>query len=327
MRIKITTEGQPERERFAFWHDVVCRALLHITPVRPKDELPFAGSIEIQAAGRFQLARFSVSHGTVEKTASDLSHDPNDNVLLYVALGKPQLYNFDGQDYLLRDGDTCIVPLDRRYHGGANSLNSLSVLIPRATLSPMLAGGSVPGVVHLPSATPLAALLRASLDATITQLPAMSDELGDAVLHNLSGLVALAHDATEQGHETGRIAVEAARLVLLKRHIDQNLADPTLSPASAAAALRISVRQVHSLFRPASQSFGQYLMRQRLNACMADLSVQSSVRRSVADIAFGSGFSSLSVFYRAFAEAFDQSPGDVRARRKRHNGTVSAVGF
>lgn len=312
MRFEITTEGLPARERFAFWHDAVCKTLLHITPVPPADDLPFNGSIEVHAAGRFQLARFSVSHGAVEKTASDLSHDPNDSVLLYVALGKAQTYTFGGQEYALADGDTCIVPMDRRYKGGANTLNSQSVLIPRAVLSPMLAGGHVPTVVHLPSATPMATLLRASLDATLAQLPALSDELGDAVLHNLSGLVALAHNANEQGKETGRLALQAARLVLLKRHIARHLAEPALGPASAAAALGISIRQVHLLFQPTPDSFAGYLLRRRLDACMATLCDPLNDHRSVTDIAFGWGFGSLSAFYRAFVAAFGMSPGDAR---------------
>ena len=310
---RITTHGLPDRERFAFWHDAVCKTLLHITPTPPADDLPFAGSIEVHSVGRYQLARFSVSHGAVEKTASDLSRDPNDSVLLYVALGRPQLYTFGGQDYALADGDICIVPMDRKYRGGANALDSQSVLIPKAVLSPMLAGGNVRAVVHLPAAGPMATLLRASLDATITQIPALSDELGDAVLRNLSGLVALAQNATEEGRETGRLAVQAARLVLLERHIACHLTEPTLDPASAAAALGISVRQVHLLFRPTPYSFAEYVLRQRLNACQATLSNPLSTQRTVADIAFGWGFVSLSVFYRAFAQAFGQSPGEARA--------------
>ena len=312
LKIQISTQGLPDKERFEFWHDEVCKSLLHITPVPPSDDLPFSASIDVQITSRFQVARFDVSHGSVVKTASDLSRDPHDNVLLYIAIGKPQLYTFGGQDYLLNDGDTCIVPIDRRYQGGGNALNSLSFLMPRSVLSPLLAGGNMPGVVHLPSAAPLAMLLRASLDATVTQLPGLSDALGDAVLHNLSGLVALAHNVTDEGRESGRHAVQAARLVLLKRYIDRNLTEPGLDPASAAAALGISVRQVHLLFLPSPQSFAQYLLRQRLEACMATLSNPLGTRRSVADIAFGWGFSSLSVFYRAFADAFGQSPGDVR---------------
>ena len=313
VKIQISTHGLPDKERFEFWHDEVCKSLLHVTPVPPADDLPFSASIDVQVSGRFQVARFDVSHGSVVKTASDLSHDPHDNVLLYIAIGKPQLYTFGGQDFLLNDGDTCIVPIDRRYQGGGNSLNSLSFLMPKTVLSPLLAGGNLPGVVHLPSAAPLATLMRASLDATITQLPGLSDALGNAVLHNLSGLVALAYSVSDEGRESGRHAVQTARLVLLKRHIDRNLTEPGLDPASAAAALGISVRQVHLLFQPTAQSFAQYLLRQRLDACMATLSNPLGTRRSVADIAFGWGFNSLSVFYRAFADAFGQSPGDIRA--------------
>jgi AraC-like DNA-binding protein len=141
----------------------------------------------------------------------------------------------------------------------------------------------------------------------------LSPELGDAVLHNLCGLVALACGASDEGRWSGRESLRAARLEAAKRHIDQHLAEPGLTPASAAGALGISVRHLHLLFEPTGTSFAQYVVQRRLLQCRTAITSPASATRSVADIAFGCGFNSLATFYRAFEREFGLSPRALRA--------------
>src|ERR1700724_2706975 len=120
-------------------------------------------------------------------------------------------------------------------------------------------------------------------------LGALSPALGDGVLRNLSGLVGLGSGASEEGRWSGRGALRTARLEAAKRYIDQHLADPSLTPASTAAAIGISVRHLHLLFEPTGTRFAQYVARRRLVQCRAALASPTGARRSVADIAFGWG--------------------------------------
>lgn len=103
-------------------------------------------------------------------------------------------------------------------------------------------------------------------------------------------------------------AVRIGRLVATRRHIAQHLANPDLSPASAAAAVGISVRAPHLAFEPTGKSFARYVSRRRLEACRDALLANHT--RPVNDIAFAWGFGTLSSFYRAFHAAFGMSPGD-----------------
>ena len=102
------------------------------------------------------------------------------------------------------------------------------------------------------------------------------------------------------------------RLAAARRHVERHLVDPALGPTQTAAALWISVRQLHLLFEPAGESFSRYVLRRRLEACRAALASPAEAGRSVVDIAYGWGFDSLSTFYRAFREAFGVAPGDLR---------------
>lgn len=219
-----------------------------------------------------------------------------------------------GPKIQLGPGDFCITSTEWSYQSSMKDGTSGSgLLIPHEVLSPLLAAGRLTGPIALRRGSPLGSLLGAAFDAAIVQVPQISPELGDAVLQNLCGLVALACGASEEGRSSGPESLRAARLEAAKRYIDQHLAEPGLTPASTTAALGISLRQLHLLFEPTGTSFAQYVARQRLLQCRVALASPTGVSRSVADIAFGWGFNSLATFYRAFEREFGSSPTALRA--------------
>ena len=183
----------------------------------------------------------------------------------------------------------------------------------------MLAGGRLIRPVRVSGVSPLGSLLGVAFDAAVTQLPLLSLELGDAVLQNLCGLVALACGASDEGRWSRRESLRATQLEAAKLYVEDHLSEPNLTPGNAAAALGISVRHLHLLFEPTGTSFAQYVARQRLVQCRASLSCPTGARRSVADIAFGWGFNSLATFYRAFEREFGSAPAALRAAAAGHS--------
>jgi len=114
-------------------------------------------------------------------------------------------------------------------------------------------------------------------------------------------------------------AVRAGRLVEAKRHIECHLAEPDLSPASVAAALRMSVRMLYLPFEPTGTSFAHHVLHGRLEECRPAL--LASPARAVTDIAFAWGFNNLSSFCRAFQAAFGMSPDDLHASLRDQRGS------
>jgi AraC-like DNA-binding protein len=97
-------------------------------------------------------------------------------------------------------------------------------------------------------------------------------------------------------------------------YIALHLPEPDLTPASVAAAMRISVRQLHLLFEPTGTSFAEHVLDRRLEECRAMLQGPSGRDRSVTEIAYAWGFNNLASFYRAFRRRFGVSPGNLRHR-------------
>lgn len=119
-----------------------------------------------------------------------------------------------------------LIPMDSRFNGAAGSIAFRSLLIPHTVLGPLMAGRELTRACHLKADAPLGILLAASLNAAASQIPLLTDELGDAVLTNLSGLVALAIGTSDEGHMAGRDAVRVARLHRVKEHVGKHLAIP-----------------------------------------------------------------------------------------------------
>lgn len=312
MRMALDTDQLPERDRIPFWHDTICREIFHVTPAEPIDDR-FRAKLDIQTVGRFTMVELQSSHGSIEKSASNLSRSSDDSVMLYLAAETSHHSRSNAYEFRMSRGDVCIVPMAQRFNCDAGGVAFRSLLIPQAVLSPLMAGGELNQACLLPAGAPLGTLLRDSLEAVAAQLPHLPEAMADAVLGNLSGLVALACGASGEGRDTGRAALRAERLRAAKRHIGRHMANPLLDPAAVAAALGMSTRQLHLLFETSGDTFARYLLRRRLEACRETLSGPNAIGRSVADVAFGWGFNSLSVFYRAFGAAFDMSPSSARA--------------
>lgn len=98
-------------------------------------------------------------------------------------------------------------------------------------------------------------------------------------------------------------------LQLLLAHVDAHLDSPALTPPSAALALGISVRRLHSLLATGPHTFARLVARRRLQRAQGLLAERGT---SVIDVAFACGFSSLATFYRQYAAAFGASPAGHR---------------
>jgi AraC-like DNA-binding protein len=102
------------------------------------------------------------------------------------------------------------------------------------------------------------------------------------------------------------------RVEMIRAYVDQNLSDPDLAARGAARALGMSVRSLHLALAGSGESFGQLLQRRRLDMCCTMLR-SPNASSSIADIAFGCGFNSLSSFYRAFRGLYRAHPRELRA--------------
>lgn len=316
-QVRFSTDDLPPRERVRSWCEFFAKHAHSITPGEVRDPDAFQAQASGWVAGGFAILNIRSGLERVQRTAADVAKDQSEAFFIR-RYRRPAIWrlapNSLPADLIHEAGDFCVSSTEWRFQRESKGPAMFEMLvIPRAALSPLLARGRLRRPFQLPGASPLGSLLGAAMDAAMAQAPLLADELGEAVLRNLCGLVALACGTADDGPEHGQDFARSAQLAAIKRHVDLHLPDPGLTPASAAAALGISARQLHRLFEPSGSTFARYVLRQRLLRCRDTIAGATGGGRSVIDIAFGWGFNSMATFYRAFASEFGGSPSELRA--------------
>jgi AraC-like DNA-binding protein len=113
-----------------------------------------------------------------------------------------------------------------------------------------------------------------------------------------------------------RVGVDAApasgRIVQIKRYIDEHLDDPSLSPATIAAANFMSLRSLQNLFRTEGLTVRSWIRERRLAGARRDLRDPRLADASVSQIAHAWGLPNPGHFSRLFRAAYGVSPRDSR---------------
>jgi AraC-like DNA-binding protein len=120
--------------------------------------------------------------------------------------------------------------------------------------------------------------------------------------------VALSSPASEQA-----FTLRATRLDAIKSDILANLAQVRLSAKTVARRQGVTDRYIHKLFETTGETFGRYVMEERLKRAYK-LLVEPPFTVPIGTIALDVGFGELSTFNRAFKRRFGDTPTGVRRK-------------
>jgi AraC-like DNA-binding protein len=311
-RLVISTDDVPEAERFSYWREAV-DSLLGVSGERnAEQEAPFSARFVLSTRDSLACLRFRSDQYPVSRGPREIARRSwEDHIVVLREFSTGTWYDFNGREAVLRPGDLVVGVLTFPMVGRAwPDWTHETWLFPRNLLEPHLSASQLARALVLTGSGGAAGMVKAYLEAFAAQMDSLDDRETGLVADNFCRLLAVACGAAAAEHQE---AVHLARLEEAKRYVDVNLADPEMTPEKAAAALKMSVRQLHLLFEPSGTSFAQYVSRRRLEECRAALSNPVG-GRAVADIALGFGFNSLWTFNRTFRRAFGVTPGELRGR-------------
>ena len=184
---------------------------------RSRTPAPFAPKRAGRLRANLRLLDIESGLERVRRTASDVARDKTEAFFIR-RFRRPAIWRAAPRstpvDLIHAPGDFCVSSTEWRFDAESKGAASFGMLvIPLGALSPLLAGGRLTRPFRLPGDSPLGSLLGTAMNAAKAQAPLLSDELGEAVLRNLCGLVALACGASNEGAEQGRefVTVGAAR--------------------------------------------------------------------------------------------------------------------
>lgn len=305
-------------ERLDFWREMVRR---HFVPLRiePLGSRDFNGAVRLRAIVELDVALIRADPMMVARGTRHIECSAQDEYFVGLQLSGGAVAEQAGRRATLRPGDFALFDSARPYRiafGGAGRFDHLIIRIPRELLDRRCSNisrttaiairpGSGPGGL----VTPVLRRLTGMADP-----PAgVVDPILDLLTHSLALTAGLSAAPAPRG---------TRMLGELKRYTLGHLADTDLSPASAAAACSISVRQLHRLFADDRTTFGAFLKDARLRNCRRDLADPRLARVSIAAIARGHGFHNASVFTRAFTARYGVGPRSFRRQAAEHPRTV-----
>ena len=313
----ISTDELPPAERFAHWREVRARNLFGVTVELDRAQhLNFRGSMTATALGGASLVEMHASSYSVQRSEADIARAASDSLCLYQQLAGRGWFSAGGQEFTLAPGAIAISHSDLRYATAPADRQGFHLRILKVPFSQCrdwVRRKTDLWAAPLEPRPGVHALLAGLFAAFAREAPAMHPAAAEVTIRTLSQLALIARGQSDQRSDEGRAACRDALLAAARRHIARHSSRADLSAEKTAAALGISVRQLHLLFEPTGTSFGAYLRATRLE--QAHLLLLQFPERSVTDIAFACGWNSLATFHRVFRAAYGRSPNELRNRR------------
>jgi AraC-like DNA-binding protein len=311
-RIEISNSDS-SAEQFSYWREVVCETWFGLWAERTNTG-PFHATIDSQAVGDVQMTRARLPVHRMGRGASEVARLPQTAYCLH-HLHEGAVHGiYKGMEYKAGPGDLLLFDTAERCDSFVitRPVRTTIAHVPRKLIDGHHTPLS-PAPVRVHGRDGIGALLTGYmtlLSQTVSTLPPEAMSKASSILCDLA-VAAFQPAAPFDPHQSG---IRQARLATAREFITNNLADPALSIGKVAAHLKVSRRYVQKLFEDTGSTFSEMLVSARLDACYRAMTDIRQSRRTIADIAFSSGFNDLSWFHRCYKRRWSETPGDTRAR-------------
>lgn len=315
-----STETLPPLERFAAWREGV--STMFDTRLDPgMDPACFNAAVTAYLLGPVSLARLSACKQGYRRSPARIAQDGVDHFMIQVYCRGAGRAIRGGGDTIFQIGDIGVFDNSQPLDSVDEDCDLISLFIPRLLLAPHLRTIDSQHLRCLPAGSPLTFLLRHHLVGLLQAAPRMTTTQGLVMVEPTVALVAGALAGIPQVIDGGSRAVETALLAAIRRHIDERIDDPALTPDSIAAHFAIARSRLYRLFEPLG-GVADHIRSRRLQRAFILLADPRQRQRRIIDIALDLGFSSETSFARAFRRRYGMSPGEARHAGGRSVGTL-----
>jgi AraC-like DNA-binding protein len=305
------TAQRPEREQFAYWHEVICQAFVPLTPHRSAPVTGFAAQVETRPLTHVVRARIAsqpqrTAHGPREVTRTDGAY-----YFVNLQLAGRCRTRQGGVESVVSPGQFVVVDTTEPYWFDFDAeWRMLSYRVPHSHLDSRL-GGVRPRTGAALGHAGAGAVVRSLL----TSLWEVDDGIGPAAVGELEQALAAAVAATMTATPRDDVPHATALRTAVLGHVRAHLGDRSLSVTSVCRRFGISPRTLHRLFEDGEQSFAATVRSLRLDRCAA-LLADPRVTSRVTDVAASLGFDDPASFSRAFRRHVGSTPTEVRERAR-----------
>ena len=299
-----STDSINERDRFAYWREMICNTLFSISPEAPSEQ--FSARLTVRNSGLLRFAKCESTSYEIIRTGRDISRAPADHYTIYLQLRGQTAMDQCSESATFGRNDVVISDCRRPFRAMLSNDGCRAVaVVPRAMVNsraPWLRQRAL----YKFSNSHFLDLARRHMVRLVSD--DLTEDESNLLTENLCNLLAL---ASANDVPLKRLQAEL-QLENLLAFCEQNLHFPGLSPKFVAEHFGLSLRTLHLRFKKIDQTFGRWLLETRLDACSKALKDPLQRARSISEIAYGCGFNDLSYFNRSFRARFDTTPSQWR---------------
>jgi AraC-like DNA-binding protein len=273
---------------------------------------PLDVEIAVHANEFANIVKVSGAPARVSRGRAEIANDEGRFLGVLLQRTGRTVFESGSQQTVLKSGELLI------WHGGRSvrfdmpdDFQKVCLLVRRDIFEGMLPQASSYAGHHLEQRNNISRLLGACLST-----------LADEVLTNAAGSIGTAVELTlgmlgaalTRHRESNNIAPRTNLYRRLTSFIEEQLANPDLSPTMIAQKHHISPRYLHLIFSEQGTTVGTWIRSRRLAKCRAELAKLRN-DRSVTEIAMDWGFCDAAHFSRSFSSAYGVSPLKFRRTR------------
>lgn len=307
----LTTDSVAPRHRVEFWQEMVCKTFVQAQCGSSIGEA-FRGRISTEEFGPGEISRIDAGRQRIDRRRSDIAKCSKPRFYLcYQAAGTARFVERHA-DNVIAPGDMVLLdncePYSAEYD---DTVSEIILQIPHDVLRERFrhpdrcVGRKLSGERAI---TRIAGDFLASCAARAGTLSESQRALTAQMALNLFSEM-LAEETSGETSAGTHQAILAARI---KQYVLSRLGDPGLSLDGVASGVGLSSRYVSRLLQTEGETFGRFLMRERIDLCKRELANPSLRALRVGEIAMRAGFNNLSHFSRVFRESVGRSPTEFR---------------
>jgi AraC-like DNA-binding protein len=285
-----------------------------LTPARDTGRHDFSASVRAQSVGEMSLVDVVTAPYGGRRTLRHVHASPRDVVVFqYIAAGRQVVRQGDD---VLTVGSGDLLVWDNEANCSYEVLETVqkhTLVVPRPLAESLLPVAHTPALVQtIPGrrssgVQPLFGLLSALSDNLALMSTEATKRSVALVVQMLADLEPRHHnDQPKRGRRASRHLCEQ-----VVGHIEANLGDTTLNPATIAAAHFVSTRTLYASLEGLDTTLAAHIRARRLARCYADLLTGDD---PVGDVAARWGFVNLAHFSRTFTKQYGIAPSRVRPR-------------
>ena len=311
-RQRWSTADVESRHALAYWVDTICESFLEIDIDSP-DRHQFRARLDQSELGAAALHIIEADTQTIRRTPARIAHTRYAGYfLLQLRAGRLHFEQY-GHKSRVEVGDCVLIDCNAPYRLDClNTTRSVVLRFPREWLRNWLPAPESLAGRPFRSGTGWSTALCAALATLDTEHDEEFALPRGVVAEQIASLLALAAGPEARASRSGEKLLNRIRQAIRDRcHMSE------LTPNDIAVANGISKRYLHYLFNQSDSTFGNELMRTRLDCAHRLLSDRRYAALAVGEVAAQCGFAEPSHFARRFRKAYGAGPTEFRAAHLR----------